>query len=369
MLGAYALAVAIVSPVLMLSHLNLRAVLATDTASRHPFGDYLAVRYGSTAIGLLAIGVLAAGYPRPLAITTIGVGLAQSVENLSDIYYGAMQRRQRMEQIAFSMIGRAVFSAVAVGLALWWTHDIMIAVAGLIAGRTIVLAGYDRPAGTAGELLKTTCRRRQLTIARTALPLGLVLMLVSLNSNLPRYAIERYLDLGQLGGFAAAASFVTIGGTIVNALGQAATPRLAQYFAGGDWSAFSRLSRDLTALAVAIGLVSVVGVALFGRVLLRLIYRPEFERYAGILVATAAAGVAGYAASMLGYVLTSARVFDAQLPLFACVATSCGAAAWILTPHLGLMGAPIALAIAAGIQIAGELAILSRTIGARRKAG
>ena len=46
----------------------------------------------------------------PMALTIAGVGVAQSLENISDIYYGAMQRRERMEQIAFSMMGRAAFS-------------------------------------------------------------------------------------------------------------------------------------------------------------------------------------------------------------------------------------------------------------------
>ena len=39
MLGEYALAVAIVSPIALFSHLNLRAVLATDIEGRHSFGD------------------------------------------------------------------------------------------------------------------------------------------------------------------------------------------------------------------------------------------------------------------------------------------------------------------------------------------
>lgn len=367
MLGAYALAVAIVSPVLMLSHLNLRAVLATDTGARHPFGDYLAVRYGSTLLGIFAIGLLAAGYSPQLALTIVGVGLAQSSENLSDIYYGAMQRRERMDQIAWSMIARAVFSAIAVGLALWRTHNLLAAVGALVAGRLVVLLGFDRVAGSAGERLTSSGWRTRLSIARTALPLGLVLMLVSLNSNLPRYAIERYLNLAQLGGFAAAASFVTVGGTIVNALGQAATPRLARFFEAGEWRASFRLSTRLTALAAGLGVAGVAGAALFGRLLLRLIYRPEFESYSGILIAMAGVGAAGYAASMLGYVVTSARVFDAQLPLFALVAAACGAASWILIPRVGLAGAPIALGIAAGVQAAGEVAILARLARARRK--
>src|ERR1035441_5049952 len=55
MLGQYALAVAIVSPVALFAHLNLRAVLATDVERWHPFGDYMAVRMGVTGLGLAVI--------------------------------------------------------------------------------------------------------------------------------------------------------------------------------------------------------------------------------------------------------------------------------------------------------------------------
>ena len=48
MLGEYALAVAVASPVALFSHLNLRAVLATDAARRHPLGDYMTVRIVTT---------------------------------------------------------------------------------------------------------------------------------------------------------------------------------------------------------------------------------------------------------------------------------------------------------------------------------
>jgi O-antigen/teichoic acid export membrane protein len=363
MLGAYALAVAIVTPVLMLSHLNLRSVLATDTGGKHPFGDYLAVRYGSTLAGLAVIGVVAATHSGALGPAIFGVGLAQSAENLSDIYYGAMQRRERMRQISISMIARAVVSVLAVGVCLWWTRDLVTAVAGLVAGRLAVTLGYDRRVGAADEDQRRTGRQSQLALVRTALPLGLVLMLASLNSSLPRYAIEHFLGLSQLGGFAAAASFVTIGGTVVNALGQAATPRLARQFNERQSGSFRRLSAQLTLLAAGIGIAGVAAAALFGGFLLRLIYRPEMERYSGILVATMAAGALSYAASMLGYVLTSARIFDAQLPLLGMAALACGAVSWVLAPRVGLAAAPIAMAVAAGVQVAGELTLLRRALG------
>ena len=368
MLGQYALAVAIVSPILMLSHLNLRAVLATDMGKQHPFGDYLTVRLGATGIGLAAIAALAFGHSPILAGTIVGAGLAQSAENISDIYYGAMQRRERMDRIAISMIARAVVSVAAVATALALTGSILFAVGALAVARAAVLLAYDRPSGAAGEALAGDGYRAQISIVRTALPLGIVLMLASLNANLPRYAIEHYLSLAQLGGFAAAASFVTIGGTVVNAMGQAATPRLARYFEERNWHEFHRLALRLTALALALGAAGVLVALGLGRLLLRVVYRPEFEQYTGILTATMAAGVVGYAASMLGYVVTSARAFDPQLPLFCAVAAACGAAAWILVPRLGLAGAPAALGVAAVLQVSGEVLILRRAIARRRLA-
>jgi hypothetical protein len=205
MLGQYALAVALITPLVMLSHLNLRAVLATDVAGRRPFGDYLAVRLGVSALSLVGIAILAlvSGRSGPLAAVILVTGLAQSSETVSDIYYGAMQRRDRMELIARSMMARAVVSVGAFGLALYLLHDLVWALAALAAGRLVLLLAYDRPMGAAGENLARSSPGAEVSILRTAVPLGVMLLLVSLNTNLPRYAIERFLGVGELGAFAA----------------------------------------------------------------------------------------------------------------------------------------------------------------------
>ncbi|MBI4876626.1 MAG: lipopolysaccharide biosynthesis protein [Acidobacteria bacterium] len=370
MLGQYALAVAVTTPVVMLSHLNLRAVLATDMDQRHPFGDYLAVRLATTALGLGAIAAIAwaAGYRGPLAAVILATGAAQSVENVSDIYYGAMQRRERMDRIARSMMARGAVSLAAFGAALWATGNLVAAVAALGLGRTAVLAVYDQPRGSAGERLSRSGWPTGWTIARTALPLGVVLMLVSLNTNLPRYAIERTLGTLELGAFAAAASFVTVGSTMVNAIGQAATPRLARYASEHDPKRFLRLSFQLAGLALALGAAGVLAAALLGKLVLSLVYRPEYATYSGVLVAALAAAGLGYVAATFGYAITAARAFNAQAPLFCAVAASCGLAAWILVPRFGLYGAVMALAAASCVQIAGEAWILARALAAMEPA-
>ncbi|MCL4401315.1 MAG: lipopolysaccharide biosynthesis protein, partial [Acidobacteria bacterium] len=223
MLGQYALAVALVSPVALFSHMNLRAVLATDMERKHGFGDYVAVRAATTALGLAAVFGIAlwVRYSWPATLVTVAVGVVLSLDNLSDICYGAMQRRERMDQIARSMFARGLLSVAAMGVALWLTRSLLAGVAAMALGRALILLVYDGPIASRGESLARSGLPAQGAIFRAALPLGLALMLSSLATNMPRYAIEHRLGTSALGSFAAVASFLTVGSTIVNALGQA----------------------------------------------------------------------------------------------------------------------------------------------------
>jgi len=360
LLGSYAFALALVTPIAMFSHLNLRSLLATDVERRHPFGDYLAVRLATTAVGLAAIAVLAlAGERGRESVAVImALGVTLSAENVSDVYFGLLQRRERMDQVACSVTARGMLSVAGLGAALWMTGSLVWAVVALAAVRIGVLLAYDIPVASAGESMERTSVSVEAGILRTSLPLGAVLMLIALTSSLPRYAIEQKLGAGALGAFAAVASLMGVGSTAVNALGQAATPRLARYHSARDRAAFSRLAWQLVGMALLLGAAGVAAAAALGPWFLGWIYRPAYAAYAGLLVWVMAAGIGSYTAGALGYVITSTRSFLPQAPLHAAVAVSASIASWVLVPRLGLSGAALALAISSVTQIAGDLIIL-----------
>lgn len=360
LLGAYAFALALVTPIAMFSHLNLRSLLATDIERRHPFGDYLAVRLATTAMGLAAMAAvaLAAARGRESAAVIMALGVALSADNMSDVYYGLLQRRERMDQVAYSVTARGILSVAGLGAALWTTGSLVWAAVALAAVRIGVLLAYDIPVASAGESMERTSVRVEAGILRTSLPLGAVLMLIALTSNLPRYAIEQKLGASALGAFAAVASLMTVGSTAVNALGQAATPRLARYASARDRAAFGRLAWQLAGMALLLGAAGVATAALIGPRFLGWIYRPAYAAYAGLLLWVMAAAIGTYTAGALGYVVTSTRSFAPQAPLHAVVAVSAGISTWLLVPRWGLPGAAWALGIASVVQIAGDLMIL-----------
>lgn len=362
MLGQYALALAIVTPVMQFSQLNLQAVLATDIAGAHPFGDYLAVRLGTIALGLAVVCAITlvsrCQWPVPAAVLLLSIAL--SVDNLSNIFYGVVQRRERMDLIAWSLAARGLMSAGSLGLTLWLTHSLLAGIAALAAARTTVLVVYDRPISSVGRPLRTSGLRAQLDVFCTSLPLGIVLMLIALAINFPRYAIEQKLGTAALGSFAAVASFLTAGSTIVNALGQSALPRLARYFTERDLRRFWRLTYQLAGLAFLLGAGGIVAASLLGRPLLATVYRPAYGAYAGLLAWIMVAGLLSYVSGILGYVITSARVFVAQTPVLASAACTSAIVSWTLVPRMGLNGGAVALGTTAFVTIIGQLVILRR---------
>jgi O-antigen/teichoic acid export membrane protein len=358
MLGQYALAVAVTLPVAMLAHLNMRAVLATDVTGAHPFADYQAAR--SIANALAAVAFLffsvSEGGAAGLAIFLLGFSLL--VENTSDLRYAVMQRRDRMDLIAKSMIVRSALSMVFVASAVWLLRNVAAACAGLLLSRVFTLLLLDRRFGRT----EAGVRQDPWAVLKTALPLGITLLLISLTTNVPRYTIEHFLGTRQLGIFAAVASFVSLGSTLVNALGQSVLTRLAKQFAARDHARLRRFAWQLAGLTLSMSAVG-TGIALLaGRPVLRLLYRPEFAEYSVVLAVVLAAAGLGWTAAILGYVSTGMRQFRAQTVLVAAAAATSAAVSYASVPWLGLYGGALAIATAGAVQLIGQIYILSKAL-------
>ncbi len=362
MVGQFALALAITAPVIMFANLQLRAVQATDAKRAYAFADYLGLRLLTTAAALALIAAIAllSGYRAETALVILFVGFAKSCEALSDIVFGLLQQRERMDRIAKSLMieGPATLAAMAAVLAL--TGSIAAAAAAMALVWLLQLLLYD--ARSAAHILRAWPRPRWhwptlRRLAWLALPLGVTMLLLSLNTNIPRYVMERAWGEADLGIFAALTYLIVAGSTVVAALGQAASPRLAAYYANADARAFRSLLLKLVAIGALLGAASVTVALLLGEPLLALIYGPAYAAHADTFVLVMLAGGLAYVSSFLGYGMTAARFFRTQAPLFASVLFVTAAGSLTLIPSLGLRGAALALIISSGFQLVTSLGV------------
>jgi O-antigen/teichoic acid export membrane protein len=367
MMGQFALGLAVSAPVFMLTSLQLRTVLATDARDEYRLGNYLALRVLGTTLGLVAITgfVLVSGLRKETAAVVLLVSLAKASDSMSDIIYGFWQKHEHFDKIAIALGGRGLGSVAAMGLVLYLTRSIVWSTAAMAVVWALWLATYERSGAkhllssiSASEHVRPEwdrARGRQLVLL--ALPLGIVMLMLSLNANIPRYFIEHYFGEAMLGYFAAMAYVSVAGNTIMSAMGQTAVPRLARYF-HSDRPAFLHLLKNMILLGAVLGIAG-VGVALFfGSEVLRLLYRADYAQYPAVFTWLMAAAAVAYVSSMLGYGITAARMFRPQVPLVLGAAAITTAACWILIPSLRLMGSAYAVLMGAVFSLAGSAYIM-----------
>jgi O-antigen/teichoic acid export membrane protein len=373
MVGQFALGLAISAPVFMFTNLALRAVQVTDGSREYRFADYFTLRLLTTTLGLLVVAILVfvSRYDPGTRGVILLLALAKFIECLSDVIGGLLQLHEHLDQAAVSLMIRGALSILAFSATFLSSHSLFASTAAMCVAWLGVFIGYDlrraKDMLAPGEPYVHFVWQVERKLVLLALPLGFVTMLLSLNGNIPRYLLERFGGPAQLGIFASLAYVLLTVSTVVNALGQSAIVRLSSMFAAGDLDGFAGLIFKLVGMGVAATLVGLPLSALLGRTALTLLYRPEYGEHMRAFLIMVAAGGVGAVASFLGYGVTTARRFHAQIPVTAACTLTTVVVTTLLVPHHKLAGAAVGLLASAIVLAVGYALVLLVTIAKARK--
>jgi len=351
MVGQFTLGVAIAAPIILFSNLQLRTVQATDANCQYSFKQYLMLRLGSTAFALCVIAAIVAigGFTQETAWVILMIGLAKAVEAISDLMYGCLQQHERMDWIAHSLILRGVLALIALSFGMV-VGGLIGAISGLTLVWITVLLGHDffrvetvlsisRSANKVpSQQHEKSSIQPLIHLTKIAFPLGLSSFLISLNVNIPRYVVEKFLGQETLGIFAAMTYLPIAGTMIVTALGQSTIPRLSKYYATKNYASFWQLLRRLIWSGVGMGGVGVLGAIAIGKPLLTVLYRPEYAVHTDVFVWIMVSAAIGYVGNYLGYGITATRTFEKFIVPYLLTTLFSGMMSWLLIPTFGLLG-------------------------------
>jgi O-antigen/teichoic acid export membrane protein len=363
--GQYALGLAITAPVFMLTNLQLRGVQATDARHEFEFADYFTLRLISTLLGVFAVLLITglAAFDLATKIVIVLVACAKAIESISDVIAGHLQKSERLDQVARALIIRGVASVVIFAAVFWVTRSLITTVVSLALTWTMVVVLYDfrvvsRLLGQRRRFFRLSLDAQRMLLS-ISWPLGVVMMLGSLNINVPRYILEHKLGTAELGIFASLGYLLTAINLVVIALGQSVCARMARLFADCEIQQFKALLGKLILFAAAIATIA-LGVALFeGRSILTFVYRPEYAEHVDLLLLMVVDGFLVAIGSFMGFAMTAARSFRPQMPITAASVVTTVVFTLILIPRFGLMGAGYGLLIASLVRVAASYLVLN----------
>ncbi|WMT42371.1 oligosaccharide flippase family protein [Paenibacillus sp. D2_2] len=368
--GQYALGLAVTAPIFMLSYLHLRSVLIVDSSGKYSFGDFIGLRIVTTAVAftITAGFITLSGFNWNTVLVIFFISLYRIVESLSDILLGIIQKQEKLDQISISRMAKGLFSILTFILVFIPTHSLLLALFIMNVGWLVITIGYDARKARALASLRPVFNRSQLKqLLIVSSPLGIVLALMSLNTNIPQYAIAFFRGEYDVGVYASLSYMIVACNVVVTALGEAITPRLARWHTGGRHHEFIHLIGRMVLIGIGISAFACVIGWMFGRQLLTLLYSPELAReivlFRWLLVST----ILVFVSSFLWYAITATGKYTAQIPLFVCTAMTNALACFLLVPHYGVLGAAMGVILALFVQMIGSVIVLIRVIGKARK--
>jgi O-antigen/teichoic acid export membrane protein len=343
-IGAFSLANACALPTLALLQLSQRPMYIAEPDSAVEFGIYLDLRViGSALAVVVALGlasVQAGSVAALLAAAPIIV--ARAVESVTDILYAPPQKSHDIAAVARSTAVRGILNAAATIATFVVTHSFLLAACAFCLSCCLCLALLDVPAAyrsMGGKLPRPQPRRTAYWgLARRSTPLLAATALISIAGVFPRYLLNHLDGLRAVGHFAILELLVAPGYLLMNALGQAAAPRLSAAARPSLSPRFWRLLLTFGGGALVLG-VAGVGLSLaIGRTLVISLFGAEFADAGAVLPLMALSAAMSFVVSVCGYGVVACRRYEGFAWRFAASAAATGLVAWLAVPTFGLAG-------------------------------
>lgn len=346
-LGQYALALAIVTPIFAVGNLQLRPLYILDVNSeqKYTYTHFYYLRLICSFIALACCLVLGLFFNVSILVLLL-VGLLKFFESYSDIIYAYYNAHDQTQLISKSLFLKGTLSvlAVAVGLYLFDFYTALILF--LIVYLVVWLFIDNLYIQKTQEIKKMSL---DLGIMKSAIPMGISLGIVTLQSNIPRLFLDQYASIEAVGIFTVLSYFIIVGSIFINSICQYLSPRLTHAW-NHNRAYFKKLLSMALLVAGGLGLIAIFLSYFMGEFVLNLVYGAEYVAYTDAFVLTMVAGFILYLATVLGYTLTAIGFIKQQVYLFSIVLIFSVLVSYLCIPEYGIIGGIYTLMVSYLVQ-------------------
>ena len=346
-LGQYALALAIVTPIFAVGNLQLRPLYILDVNSeqKYTYTHFYYLRLICSFIALACCLVLGLFFNVSILVLLL-VGLLKFFESYSDIIYAYYNAHDQTQLISKSLFLKGALSVLAVALGLYLFDFYTALILFLFVYIVVWLFIDNLYIQKTKEIKKMSL---DLGIMKSAIPMGISLGIVTLQSNIPRLFLDQYTSIEAVGIFTVLSYFIIVGSIFINSICQYLSPRLTHAW-NHNRAYFKKLLSMALLVAGGLGLIAIFLSYFMGEFVLKLVYGAEYIAYADAFVLTMVAGFILYLATVLGYTLTAIGFIKQQVYLFSIVLIFSVLVSYLCIPEYGIVGGIYTLMVSYLVQ-------------------
>ena len=340
-LGYYSYALAITAPIFMLSNLQLRPLVVADLNLERKFrySEYFSLRL-LTILFAVIVSLFFIDWENNLALSIVlVVVLIKASESVSDIIYAYYNANKKTKFISRSLTFKSVLVIILSFCVLYLTHNIVYSLTVTLIGYLFVLVLLDIRQNIKHLREINFFDKKLKKIVQIGLPLGIAVMLVSLQTNIPRYFLEYYSNVELVGVYTILYYFIVIGGIVINSVCQYLSPNFSEFYRDLKIDELKRIIKNAFFIALYIGMSGLVISLFLNSFIIKIIYGNDYLEYAYLLPYIMIAGIFTFLSVVNGYLLTSLRLLKIQMPIFLILVCLTVIYSYLLIPVYGLTGA------------------------------
>lgn len=350
--GAYTYALALVTPVFMLTNLQLRPIVVAEfnLNSNFNYKSYFALRFYSIFLAILASFLLSFLSTSNVWKVVLLLGCIKALEAISDIIYAYYNAQGKTKLISLSLTVKSLSLILIFGSLLYFYNLLNIGLIGIILIYVLTLLVVDfRNIGLNRKYFYLNIVDFKNVII-LALPLGISVMLVALQSNIPRFFLEKFFNLEAVGVFSVFYYFIIVGGIVINSICQFISPKFSILFKENKMHELNKLTIQVWGMAAFLGVSGLIVSITLGDFFVNILYGSHYLFWIDILNIIMFAGLFTYLSVVNGYLMTSLGLIKIQLPLFLFLTIFTLVLCWTLIPAYGLLGAAWATVASSAAQ-------------------
>lgn len=352
LLGVYSFALALTTPLVATLGWHLRVMLSVDAEHRHAWSAYRRLRTVSLLIGLPVVLAICWCWSTAWShlVLILLVYAVKSVEALSELGYGVLQRVGDARAIATGNALRALLVTVGLCLPLLLGATLVQAVAiqAVASLLAYLIVELPRMRGFLGRWAEGSSS--SVILLAAAWPLGVAVGLSALGSGMPRLVLTEWDLVAEAGALLIVINLLSPASLAINAMQQSFGARMADAAKQRDrshWRLYLRQS-----ILVGYVVVMVGGMAAWVAILLLTpLIGWQVEISLGAFVAVVVAAAIQAHQALLGTGLDSLRRFTAKLVIQVTYLVTVAGLCVLLIPRSGLTGACLALLGAAVVSL------------------